>query len=170
MVSVILLQPIVISTERSTDRPCALHMFNTVRSFSHESNTCVMRRLVFPTLAFIDPVTYCFVSLPSQTLHWNRFFYNTPSRIGHITSSCASPRHTRDLSLIFDGFTDILVETFNQDHHSFVAACYTHFLQLFVRERKEKLKLGLKVEKELTKNPEQIWPYLYEILFNSVPN
>jgi len=67
--------------------------------------------------------------------------------------------------LIFDGFTDILVETFNQDHHSFVAACYTHFLQLFVRERKEKLKLGLKVEKELTKNPEQIWPYLYEILF-----
>jgi len=162
MMSVILLQPVAISTERSTDRPCALDMFNTVMTFSHESNTChgAMRLLVFPTLAFIDPVTYCFVCHPPQTLHRNRFSYDTPSRIGRITSRYASPRHARELSSIFDGFTHILVETFNQDHHSFVAACYTHFPQQFVRERKKKLKLGLKVEKELKKNPEQnghIW-------------
>jgi len=52
----------------------------------------------------------------------NRFSYNT-SWIGLTMSSCASPRHARDLSLIF---SKILL-TFNQDHHSFVAECCTHF-------------------------------------------
>jgi len=52
--SVILLQPAAISTERSTDRPCALDMCNTTRSFTHESNTCVIRRLAFLHLGSID--------------------------------------------------------------------------------------------------------------------
>ena len=59
----------------------------------------------------------------------NRFPYST-SRIGRTTSRCVSLRHTRDLSSIFDGFTDIVVKTFNQDNHSFVAECCTHFPQL----------------------------------------
>ena len=77
----------------------------------------------------------------------NRFPYST-TRIECITSRCASPRHARDLSSIFDGFTD-LVKTFNQDQHSFIIRSYTHFPQLLVLERKKKLKLGLKLGKEL---------------------
>ena len=40
-----------------TDRPCALDMCNTARSFTHESNTCVMRRLAFLILDFIHPLS-----------------------------------------------------------------------------------------------------------------
>jgi len=54
----------------------------------------------------------------------SRFPYNTSGR-RRTKSRCASPRHARDLSLIFDGFTD-LVKTFNQDHHSFVAHSVAH--------------------------------------------
>jgi len=54
MMSVTLLQPVAISTEMSTDQPCALDMCNTVRSFTHESSTCVIRRLTFLNLGFID--------------------------------------------------------------------------------------------------------------------
>jgi len=39
---------------QSTDRPCALDMCNTARSFTHESNTCVIRRWAFLILGFID--------------------------------------------------------------------------------------------------------------------
>jgi len=41
MMSIILLLPVAISTDRSTDRPCALDMCNTARSFTHQSNTYV---------------------------------------------------------------------------------------------------------------------------------
>jgi len=79
----------------------------------------------------------------------SRFSYST-SRIGLTTSRCASPRHARGLSLIFSNIFPI----FNQDHHSFVAECCVHFPQLLVRQRKEKLKLGLKLgmEKESRTN------------------
>jgi len=53
----------------------------------------------------------------------NRFSYST-SWIGLTTSSCASPRHFRDLSLIFSK----IWSTFNQDHHSFVASLAHIFL------------------------------------------
>jgi len=76
----------------------------------------------------------------------NRFSYST-SRVGRTTSRCESPRHARDLSSIFDGFTD-LDKIFNQDHQKFVAECCTHFPQLLVLERKENLKLGLKLGEE----------------------
>ena len=39
---------------RSVDRPCALGMCNTARSFTHESNTCVIRRWAFLIIGFID--------------------------------------------------------------------------------------------------------------------
>ena len=38
MMSIILLLPVAISTDRSTDWPCALDMFNTTRSFTHICN------------------------------------------------------------------------------------------------------------------------------------
>jgi len=55
--SIILLLPIAMSTDRSTDRPCALDMFNTARSFTHRSNICVIRGLVFLILGFIDQMS-----------------------------------------------------------------------------------------------------------------
>ena len=50
---IILLLPVAISTDRSTDRLCALDMFDTARSFTHWSDTCVIRRLEFRNLGFI---------------------------------------------------------------------------------------------------------------------
>ena len=47
MMSIILLLPVAISTDRSTDRPCVLDICNTARIFIHWSNTCVIRRLEF---------------------------------------------------------------------------------------------------------------------------
>jgi len=58
MMSIILLLPVAISTDRSTDRPCALDMCNTARSFTHQSNTCVIRRLAFLNLGFIEKMSY----------------------------------------------------------------------------------------------------------------
>jgi len=66
MMSVILLQAVAISKERSTDRPCARDMYNTARSCTHESNTCVIRRLAFLNLGFIDLLS-CTRSLPPST-------------------------------------------------------------------------------------------------------
>ena len=57
MMSVILLLPVAISTDRSIDRPCALDMRNTARSFTHWSNTCVIRRLAFLILGFIEEMS-----------------------------------------------------------------------------------------------------------------
>jgi len=45
------------SEVRSADRPCALDMCNTVRSFAHESNLFVIRRWAFLILGFIDPLS-----------------------------------------------------------------------------------------------------------------
>jgi len=66
MTSVMLLPPVSISAERSTDQPCARNMCNTAWSFTHESNTCVIRRLVFLNLGFIHLLS-CTCSL--TTLH-----------------------------------------------------------------------------------------------------
>jgi len=66
MMSIVLFRPVVIATERSTDRPCTLDMFDTTRSFTHMSNTCVIRRLAFLNLGFIDLLS-C-TALPT-TLH-----------------------------------------------------------------------------------------------------
>jgi len=74
----------------------------------------------------------------------NRFSHST-SRIGLTTSRCASPRHACDLSSTFSK----ILSTFHQDHHCFVAECWTHFPQLLVWEGKKKMKLGLKLGKEL---------------------
>ena len=48
---------------RSTDRPSALDICNTVRSFTHESNTCVIRRRAFLILLSAPP-TACDNALP----------------------------------------------------------------------------------------------------------
>jgi len=57
MMSIIILLPVAISTDRSTDRPCALDMCNAARSCTHQSNTCVIRRLVFLNLGFIEQMS-----------------------------------------------------------------------------------------------------------------
>jgi len=66
MMSIVLLRPFGIATERSTDRPCALDMFDTTRSCTHMSNTCIIRRLAFLKLGFID-LLLCTRSLPPCT-------------------------------------------------------------------------------------------------------
>ena len=50
---------------RSTDRPCTLYICNKARSFTHESNTCVIRRRVFLILGYIDLLS---CTLPPATL------------------------------------------------------------------------------------------------------
>jgi len=65
------------------------------------------------------------LSIAANRLVLNRSSYST-SRIWLTTSSCASPRHARDLSSIFSK----ILSTFTQDHHCFVAKCCTHFPQL----------------------------------------
>jgi len=57
MMSIILHLPVSISTDRSTYRPCALDMYNTARSFTHQSNTCVIGRLTFLNLGFIEEMS-----------------------------------------------------------------------------------------------------------------
>jgi len=71
MMSIILLLPVAISTDRSTDWPCALDMCNTARSFTHRSNTCVIRRLAFLNLGFIEQMS-CTPSLPPSTTSHRR--------------------------------------------------------------------------------------------------
>ena len=66
MMSIVLLRHAVIATERSTHRPCAREMCNTASSFTHESNTCVIRRLAFLNLDFVDLLS-CTRSLPSSS-------------------------------------------------------------------------------------------------------
>ena len=66
MMSIIPLLPVAMSTDRSTDWPCALDMFNTTRSFTHISNTCVIKRLAFLNSGFIHLLS-CTRSLPPST-------------------------------------------------------------------------------------------------------
>jgi len=44
------------------------------------------------------------------------------------------------------------------------------FLLTISTGKKGKTEIGAEVGAEVTKNPEQIWPYLFGILFNSFPN
>jgi len=71
MMSDILLQPVAMSTEGSTDQPCARDMHNTARSFTHESNTYVIRTLAFLNLGFIDLLS-CTRSLAASTTSHQR--------------------------------------------------------------------------------------------------
>jgi len=79
MMYIILLLPVAISTDRSTDRPCALDMCNTVRSFTHRSNTCVIRRLAFLILGFIQQMSSC--SLVASTTWYRRILVCPTNRI-----------------------------------------------------------------------------------------
>jgi len=72
MMSIVLLRHVVIATERSTDRPCALDMFDTTRSFTHMSNTCVISRLAFLHLGVIDLMACTSLSV---TLHILAFWF-----------------------------------------------------------------------------------------------
>jgi len=69
MMSIVLLRPFVIATERSTDRPCTLDMFDTTRSFTHMFNTCVIGRLAFLNTGFIDLLSGTRSLTPSTTWH-----------------------------------------------------------------------------------------------------
>jgi len=69
MMSFILLQPVAISTERSTDRPCTRDVCNTARNLTHESNTCVIRRLAFINLVYIDLLSRTRSLPPFATSH-----------------------------------------------------------------------------------------------------
>jgi len=69
MMSDILLQPVTVSTERSTDQPCGRDMCNTARIFTHKSNTCVIRKLAFLNLGFVDLLTCTSSPPPSTTSH-----------------------------------------------------------------------------------------------------
>jgi len=65
---------------RSADRPCALDMCNTARSFTHESNTCVIRRWAFLILDFIDPLS-CIpppTTLLSTIFGWGAGSWHSP--------------------------------------------------------------------------------------------
>jgi len=104
IMSVILLQPVAISTETSTDRPCALDMCNTARSFTHESNTCVIRRLAFLNPGFIQvywpTVLYPAPCHPPQPCIIEFWFVHEPPNleivlreVGNFKDECASVWH-----------------------------------------------------------------------------
>jgi len=107
MMSIVLLRPFVIATERSTDRPCALDMFDTTRSFTHMFNACVIRGLAFLTLGFIDLLS-CTRSLPPSTTSHQRILvcprisksWDYSERSWGFPNDCAALRHlgNRDCS------------------------------------------------------------------------
>jgi len=84
MMSVTLLQPVAISTERSTDGPCALDMCNTARSFSHKSNTWVIRRLPFPDLGFVNLLSCTAPCHPPQPRWQNSSLSTNPKTLGFL--------------------------------------------------------------------------------------
>jgi len=102
MMSIILLLPVSISTDRSTDQPCALDMCNTTRSFTHESNTCVISRLAFLNLVFIDLLS-CAPLLPQpriaelwvvhepQNLETARWAYRAKNSVWYTLHNSSSP-------------------------------------------------------------------------------
>ena len=59
--SIILILPVAISTERSTDRPCTLDTCSIATSlatsFTHQSSICVIRRMAFQNLGFIGQMS-----------------------------------------------------------------------------------------------------------------
>jgi len=63
-----------------TDRPCTLDMYNTTRSFAHESNTCVIRRWAFLIFGFIVPLS-CIpppTTLLSTIFGWGAGSWHSP--------------------------------------------------------------------------------------------
>jgi len=77
---------------RSPDRPCALDICNTARSFTHESNACVIRRRVFLILGFIDPLS----CIPTPTTLLSTIF-------GRGAGSWHSPRTQKVEKIAEDG-------------------------------------------------------------------
>ena len=69
MMCIILLLPVAIFTDRSTDRPGALDMYNTARSFTHWSSTCVIRKLTFLNLGFIGQMSCTPLPVTLTTSH-----------------------------------------------------------------------------------------------------
>jgi len=62
---------------RSADRPCALDMWNTTRSFTHISNTCVIRRWAFLILVRIHLLSCIRSSL-----------YEDPAEVRYASTLC----------------------------------------------------------------------------------
>jgi len=99
MMSDIPLQPVAIFTERSTDQPCTREMCNTARIFTLKSNTCVIRRLAFLNLGFIDLLS-CTSSLPpAATSHqrilvcpWTSKSWDCSERNWGFPNDCAAVR------------------------------------------------------------------------------
>jgi len=81
MMSVILFQPVAISTEKSTDRPCARDMCSAAKSFTHESNTCVIRRLAFLNLGSIDKLSCNAPRHPPQPCIKEFWFVHEPQNL-----------------------------------------------------------------------------------------
>ena len=109
MMSNILLQPVTVCTERSTDQPCARDMRNTAKICTHKSYTCVIRKLAvtFLNLGFIDLLS-CTSSLPPSTTSRQRILvcprtsksWDCFERSGGFPNDWAAVRHlgNRDCS------------------------------------------------------------------------
>jgi len=95
MMSNILLLPIAISTDRSTHWICALDTCNTARSFTHQSNTCLIRRLAFLNLGFIEQMSCTPLSTTTSGLA-----FGEPQRSGDFRKkNVFRRRKNRNLSL-----------------------------------------------------------------------
>ena len=94
MMSIVLLRPVVIATERSTDRPCELDMFDTTRSFTHMSNTCVIRRLAFLNLGFIGLLSCTALPATLHNLASQNSGLSANRKISSVGRSSAVPRAT----------------------------------------------------------------------------
>jgi len=102
MMSDILLQPVTVCTERSTDQPCARDTRNTAKIFTHKSYTCVIRRLAvtFLNLGFIDLLS-CTSSPPPSTTSRQRILvcprtsksWDCFERSWGFPNHCAAVRH-----------------------------------------------------------------------------
>jgi len=79
---------------QSTDRPCALDMCNTARIFTHESNTCVLRRWAFLILGFIDLLSCTLLSatLLSTIFGWGAGSWHRPRTHVRLNSERCSAR------------------------------------------------------------------------------
>jgi len=75
----------------------------------------------------------------------------------------------KELKRIPNKYGHMCGQDFNQDHHSFVVEYCTHFPQLLVWERKEKLKLGLKVGNMLKRIPNEYGHISWECFLTPSP-
>ena len=113
------------------------------------------------------------LSIAANRLVVNRFSYST-LRKGLTTSSCASPRHARDLSLILSFFLSVIFSKifvgFQSRPSQFRCRVLHTISSTISTGKKEKTEVEAEVGEGVLKNPQQIWPYLFGILFNSFPN